>query len=82
MNSRQSRRFGRQIPEHLIIGGALALSLFCGFPVRLFLKRNHPQLNEYLSMFVALASGFLILLAIVFALSALAYLAELFSRKK
>ena len=82
MNSRKARRSGRQIPRHLIIGGALALSLFCGLPIRLFLKRNHPQLNEYLSIFLALTSGFLILLVIIFALSVLAYLAELFSRKK
>ena len=82
MNFRKSRRFGRQILNYLIIGGTSDLSLFCGFPVILFLKRNYSHLNEYLSMFLALISGFLILLTIVFALSALAYIAEMFSRKK
>ncbi len=86
MNLRKSRRYGRQIPEYLLFGALLSLSMACGFPLTLHLRLNYPQMNSFLRMFLAIVGGFLILVALYLSIAAGTWLVwllwRLFARKK
>ena len=63
MNSRKTRRAGRQIPTDIMLGTVFALSLFIGLPIARVLRPHFPTANKWLLMASAIGAGLLILVA-------------------